>query len=274
VTFLVAALVTMALPGVALTWAPILCGPSHLVSGARHLTASQERPRSFLAGFGITGLVSAIATITLGASSAAACARVLLLSGLGWALWTLLTARTWSAGRRTVLAALLTAYAVCTWIAPEAFVALLIASHNLVSLGIAFAIFERSSRRPRAILAVLLGLALVLLLAPKVPGSEMVVQALGLGSPRLALALLYLQLCHYLVWLTTIPRACAAPFDGRWAALASLALLASVSMIILGPRLGGAGVVRTTYLGLAGFHVIAELVALIDLAPRHRRVLP
>src|SRR5262249_40841158 len=103
---------------------------------------------------------------------------------------------------------------------------------------------------------------------PFIASAREIAAALGIPSTALAVSLLYLQLCHYVVWLWTLPRGSARLWTPQALGAAILAVATSAALMLFAPRLGGVRAVRTSYLAIAAFHVVGELVALADAVRR------
>jgi hypothetical protein len=293
VIFLVAAVVALAAPMTAFLLAPFILGPLHVAAGAVRLAPTQRSPWRFWFGFGVSAaLFATLEAWGAGALSAPAIARAELFVGFGWALTSAaIDLHRGATPRPTPRVALACAaawglYAAAAWAAPSAFLALLVAAHNAVSIGLGLRVSHLA--RPRAatrldpsrlategLLAV--GFLLVITAAPVAPGADTVAAALGVGR-RAALGLLYLQLAHYVVWLRMLRRDPGAPRTERFSLispwLVAPLVLGGGAMAALAPRWGGIAAVRASYLAVAGFHVLAELVAItgISLAGRTDRV--
>jgi hypothetical protein len=266
VIFLVAALATLALPMAAFTFAPLVLGPLHLVVGAREVAQTQPNPRAFYAALALAA--AAFVVITAFAPHALA-PRLYLAVSVAWVAATLVRAP--SSLARDLIATLTVAFATVALVAPVPTLALLIAAHNFVGLAIAFGRFERGHVKGLALVAA--GLVAVVVAVPHVAGAREVAAALAL-PPAFALGLLYLQLAHYAAWLRVIPRASSLPRSRRFDAACALAVATSAVLLVVGHRIGDLAVVRATYLAAAGFHVVAEIIAMAQLALNrsHRRL--
>lgn len=260
--FLVAAIFAVLAPAAAFGLAPLLFGPLHVAAGAVVLARRSRDPRAFAIVTALAALAfAAIELVVAPVLGRAAGSRAELVVGVAWAGLALARA----AADGASIAALcigLSLWGVVAALglaAPVTTLAALVAIHNVVSIAVGL------RARRRSLPPVLLGLAatFALALVARSPGWETIARAIGLHDRRVALAFLYLQLAHYVVWLAEIPE--LARVKGRVTRpLLALAALASIALVLFAPRVGGLAAARASYLAIAAFHVFAELVAISE----------
>ncbi|MBX7099701.1 MAG: hypothetical protein K1X89_18435 [Myxococcaceae bacterium] len=278
-----AAAATLLAPVWLLTWSPLVLGVPHLLADVRYLVLQPGLHRARRVRW-VGGSLLAVAAVLPGVPAAAALALALAWCTRAALSWKLAVTAACGAA-----AALAFRYELASQLA-------LVHGHNLVALWLWWRLRPRGLRSAVVPLTALLGLAVVVALAPLVPawglasvGSTSLDALATQYAPDLApalaqrvlLAFCFLQAVHYAAWLRLIPedareRAAPRPFRASLAALlADVPAPALAAVLLIGVGLAGWGLLDTAgarlgYLTLAGFHGALELGVLTYFALQER----
>ena len=281
-------------PSLSLALAPILLGVPHAASDVRHLVLRRALPRWWLFAIGVfAGALLLVRALEETRVWPVTPLRLEHALGSGWILIGAVGGAMRGGRRRFAWLALLLAGAVAatSLMAPDAFRLGFVQAHNLVAIALWILLFRRGIRHAWLPVLIVLGGGALLgsgaLLGVTLRHGALSVLGLHLfaaadwiapGLPdaqaiALTTAFAYLQSVHYAIWLVAIPQEDARA-KGRpsvhmaWRDLsrdlwpAGLALVITLTAVVI-----GAGVVaplrtRSLFLSLATFHGWLELALL------------
>jgi hypothetical protein len=269
---------TVVAPAAMLVWMPIVLGVPHIASDIRYLLVPLPRRELVI---GVVACAALVAVRAAAIATGAGLLRVEMVIVGGWLVASIAQAparRGWSVGAAAVAAVIV--------LLPLAAAAIAALAHSLFAV-VAWVVVARPDRRRRALVigAVAAGAVVAFLAGPAIAGHTGGSTTAWLTLERAAatvfpgvdasvaagliIAFAFLQAVHYAIWLAWIP---AERGRGRRTPAARLGLLAvgAGTLAVIAAAMVDPAWARTTYLGLATFHIYLELVVLAVWLARRR----